>query len=390
MMRFRSGGGLLLGVFLAACSYGQALKSETVANPSSAGSVQGNWSLTADGKPLFSWVEAADDESATLRYAIRNGAQWSQPRTIAAKRQFFRHPAEAPGVTALKDGSLVAYWVEMPPDSEAEIVHISASKDGVRWTTPVIAHKDRSQNLHGLASMAASGDQEVSLIWLEALKGEDEPSVLKRTVVNAAGAVVKEENLDTDVCTCCPTSVARTAKGLLVAYRGHNAQDIRDITVKRFEAGKWTPAKVISPDNWKINACPTNAASAAAKGDRVAVAWYTGAGNQYKTQLAFSTDGGATFGKPVLVSTGHSFGYTSVALDDEGGAVISWLEQGKEATGLLARYVTAAGVAGPVLQVAQGGKQGLGYARLLQVGKETWIAWGNSDGAKVQTARLTK
>ncbi len=389
-MLSRSGSGLLLGIFLAAFSHGQALKSEAAANPAPQGSTQANWSLTADGKLLMSWVEVAEDESSTLRYVIRNGAQWSPPRTIATKRQLFRHPAEAPGVVSLKDGTLVAHWVEMPPDSEAEFAYVSSSKDGTRWSAPVMAHKDRSQNLHGLASMTASGEQEVSLIWLEALKGEDEPSVLKRTVVNAAGAVVREENLDTDVCTCCPTSVVRTAKGLLVAYRGHNAQDIRDITVKRFEGGKWTPAKVVGTDNWKINACPTNAASAAAKGDRVAVAWYTGAGNQYKTQLAFSTDGGATFGKPVLVSTGHSFGYASVTLDDEGGAIVSWLEQGKDTTGLLARYVTSAGVAGPVLQVAQGSKQGLGHPRLLQLGKETWIAWGNSDNAKAQTARLTR
>ena len=32
-------------------------------------------------------------------------------------------------------------------------------------------------------------------------------SVLKRTIVNASGAVVREESIDTDVCTCCPTSV---------------------------------------------------------------------------------------------------------------------------------------------------------------------------------------
>ena len=157
----------------------------------------------------------------------------------SAKRTFFRHPAEAPEVVSLKDGTLAAHWIEMPPDSEAEFVYVSTSKDGTRWSAPVMAHKDRSQNLHGLASMVASGDQELSLIWLEALKGEDEPSVLKRTIVNASGAVVREESIDTDVCTCCPTSVVKTTKGLLVAYRGHTAQNIRDINVKRFENGRW-------------------------------------------------------------------------------------------------------------------------------------------------------
>ena len=389
MMHFRYGASVL-GMLLAASLQGQTLKMEAFANPAPQGSNQANWSLTADGKPLLIWVEPAGEEAATLRYAVRTGAQWSQPRTVAAKRTFFRHPAEAPEVISLKDGTLVAHWIEMPPDSEAEFVYVSASKDGTRWSAPVMAHKDRSQNLHGLASMVASGDQEISLIWLEALKGEDEPAVLKRTVVNAAGAVLKEESLETDVCTCCPTSVVRTTKGILVAYRGHNAQDIRDIAVKRLEGGRWTPAKIVNADNWKINGCPTNAASASAKGDRVAVAWFTGAGNDYRTQLAFSPDGGVTFGKPVLISTGHSFGYASTALDDEGGAVVAWLEQGNNTARLLARYVTPAGVAGPALQVAQGTKRSLGHPRLLQMGKETLIAWGDSQDAKAQTAKLTK
>jgi hypothetical protein len=47
-------------------------------------------------------------------------------------------------------------------------------------------------------------------------------------------------------------------------------------------------------------------------------------------------------------------------------------------------------VAGPVLQVAEGGRMGLGYPRLLhslQMG-ETFITWG--DPKQIQTARLKK
>jgi len=59
-------------------------------------------------------------------------------------------------------------------------------------------------------------------------------------------------------------------------YRDHTPEDIRDIAVIRFENGHWSMPKTLYADKWKINACPTNAASAAAKGERVAIAWYTG------------------------------------------------------------------------------------------------------------------
>jgi len=373
--------------------FGQTLKVEAVANPSGATSLQAHWGTAQDGSPLLSWVETTKDGSHTLRYAIRRGAQWSEPRTIVANRHFFRQPAESPAVISFSDGSLLAEWVEIPPGSgEAEYMYVSASKDGIKWTAPVMAHKDRSPVQHALASMAASGDREASVIWLEALKGEDDPSALKRTVVSSDGKVVKEEILDPDVCTCCPTSVVKTAKGLLVAYRDHSPQEIRDIATLRFENGRWLPTKILNSDKWEINACPVNGASAAAKDNRVAIAWHTEAQDSPRTQLVLSTDGGGTFSKPISISAGNSFGHVSAALDDQGGALVSWLEEGTGAEGvrLLVRRVTAAGVAGPVTQVAQGSRSSIGYPRLLHAGSETWIAWGNSGAAKIQTARITK
>ena len=372
---------------------GQALRVDLVPNPSGAGSLQAHWGTTADGGTLLSWLEKSKDGSLALRYATRRGAQWSEPRTIVANRQFFRQPAESPSVISFPNGSLLAEWVELPPGSgEAENLYVSASKDGIRWTAPVMAHRDRSPVQHALASMVASGDQEASLVWLEALKGEDAPSALKRTVVTSDGRVVKEETLDSDVCTCCPTSIVKTSKGLLVAYRDHTQLDIRDIAVIRFENGRWLPSKILNPDKWEINACPVNGAAAAARNNRVAIAWYTEAQDSPRTQLLLSDDGGATFAKPVRISTGNSFGHTSVALDDQDGALVSWLEEGTGADGvrLLARRVSSAGVAGPVILVAKGSRSSIGYPRLVQAGGETLIAWGNSGTTKIQTARLAK
>ena len=374
-------------------AFGQNLKVEPIANPSGPTSLQAHWSMTPDGSPLLSWAEIQKDGKQNLRYAIRRGGQWSAPRTIVAGRHFFRQPAESPSVISFADGSLLAEWVEVPEgSSEAEYIYVSASKDGIQWTPPVMAHQDRHPVQHALASMAASGDREASLVWLEALKGEDEPSALKRTIVGSDGKVVKEETLDSDVCTCCPTTIVRTSKGLLVAYRDHTPKDIRDIAVIRFENGRPLPSKILNPDQWEINACPVNGAAAAAKDNKVAIAWYTESQDTAKTQLVFSSDAGGTFSKPIRLNAGNSFGHVSVALDEEGGAFVSWLEEStdSDATRLLIRHVTGAGVAGPVSQVSQGSRQALGYPRLLHVGNETWIAWGNSGNAKVLTARVTK
>ena len=374
----------------AACAFAQGMKVETVANPSNPGSIQANWSATQDGKPILSWVETEKDESLTMKYSIRTGDTWSQPRAIAAHRAFFRQPAELPGMVALKDGTLLAHWVEMPEGGDdAEFLYVTASKDGVNWTKPALAHKDKSMVQHGLASMAVSGEKEASVMWLEALKGEDGPVTLKRTIINNQAVVIKEEALDMDVCQCCPTAIVDTAKGLLVAYRDHTKEDIRDISVIRFEGGKWSQSQNINPDKWKLNACPTNAAAAAAKGNQVAISWFTGAQEKPRVQAIFSADNGATFGKPVLVSTGRAFGYTSIAMDDAGNALVSWLEQSGTDTKILARSVAANGTLGAVTAVTQGSRRALGYPKILRAGGDTWVAWAGSENPmKVQTVRL--
>jgi hypothetical protein len=381
---------LIFVLSLSAAVFGQGFRAEPLANPSADGSVQPDWSTTPDGSAILSWIEPVKNGEYSLRYAVRKGAAWSEARTVIAGRHFFRQPAEAPEVVQIGDKLWLAHWVEMPKEeSEAEYIYVSSSVDGTRWTAPLMAHLDRSAVQHGLVSMAASGPNEASLFWLETPKGDDGPGYLMRSVVDGSGKEIKEERLDDDVCDCCPTAVARTAKGLIVAYRDHTPDNVRDIAVLRFENGKWAPSKIVHADNWRLDACPVNAASIAAKGDHVALAWFTGATQPAKVQMLFSNDGGATLGKVLQVSTGAALGNTSLALADDGGAIVSWLE--RTASGdarLLVREISSAGVAGPVVQIAEGGKTPFGYPRMFHSAAGTFIAWGG--GGKLETAQLRK
>jgi hypothetical protein len=379
---------LLLFLAAGACGFAQTLKPVAITNPSVAGSIQPNWAVAADGSALLSWVEPAKDGTYTLRYAARKGAAWSEARTIASGRNFWRHPAEVPELVTLGDGTLLAHWVEKGKESsDAEFILVSSSTDGIHWTAPVMAHKDRTQVQHGLASIVASGPKEASILWLQALKGDDGPVSLMRTIVGADGKEIKEEELDKNTCECCPTSVVKTGKGLLVAYRGRTAKDIRDINILRFENGKWSASKNLNPDKWEITACPVNAASAAAKDNRVAISWYTEADDMPRVQLVFSSDAGATFTKPTVVSTKDTLGYASTALSSDGGAFVSWIEEGEKSSSVKVRLVSPAGVAGPVVQIAEGARAGLGYPKLVQAGSDTWIAWGDAKTG-IKTAQL--
>ncbi len=376
---------ILAGLTL--CAGALAQSPAPVTNPVPKGSIQPNWSTAADGSAFLSWVAPGNAGAYTLQYAMRRGSQWSEVRTIASNRRFFRHPAELPELLSLADGTLVAHWVETgAQEGEAEYIFASTSRDGIHWSSPLMAHHDKSAVQHGLASIVASGRSEASIFWLQALKGEDGPVSLMRTVIANDGREIREEEIDKDVCSCCPTSAVRTASGLLVAYRAHTPQDIRDIAVRRLDGGQWSPLKILNPDKWRINACPVNAAVASAAGDRVAIAWYTAADSAPRVQIAFSSDNGRTFSKPVKVNTARSSGYASVALNEDGRALVSWIEDGVKSSRLLVRLASPAASDAPV-QIAQGARQDLGYPRLARIRGENWIAWGEANGA-VRTALL--
>ena len=85
----------------------------------------------------------------------------------------------------------------------------------------------------------------------------------------------------------------------------------------------WRPAGGRCPfrvhrDNFKIEGCPVNGPAIAARGKDVVVAWFTAPNEMNRSYLAFSHDGGRTFGAPVRADDEESLGRVVVALEKSG------------------------------------------------------------------------
>jgi hypothetical protein len=111
---------------------------------------------------------------------------------------------------------------------------------------------------------------------------------------------------------------------VIVAYRGRTEGEIRDIRVVRYAAGRWSHPVTVHDDGWEIPACPVNGPSISARGDTVALAWFTAADDVPRVWVAFSRDGGRTFQEPLLVDGERPLGRVSVSAI-EGGALVAWL-----------------------------------------------------------------
>jgi hypothetical protein len=357
---------------------------------------------------ILSWLEL-QDTTAILRYSERGtGGSWSAPRTITRGTDWFVSEVDMPAVLRMRNGSLVAQWLKAVDLAlEAYDVRLAFSRDdGQSWSEPLAPHHDGTTAQHGFVSLfewpeAAGGG--LGLVWLDgrkmAAEGVDPPSdemSLYRARFDTGGKQVEEAALDGRVCECCATGVAVASAGPVVAFRDRSSKEVRDIYVARATGTTWEAPTTVHADNWTIDACPVNGPAVAASGSAVAVAWFSQPGEDGHAFVAFSSDGGRTFGAPVRVDDVASLGHVGVTLLDDGAAVVSWVEFDGGAS-FRARRVDGAGMRGAPLRIAGGkGRFVSGIPRVIRQGDAIVFAWTESGGedpgasqrVKVATAPL--
>jgi hypothetical protein len=363
------------------------------------GSAEPNLTLGPDGRAYLSWIEPAPDSAHALRFAVLEGGRWSEPRTIASGRDWFVNWADFPALAVLPGNRMAAHWLQRSGTNKyAYDVRVAVSSDGgATWTPGVVPHTDGTQTEHGFVSMWPAGDS-VALVWLDGRKfkpSADEHAAgnemtLRYTTVGADGRAAPDRELDGRVCDCCQTGMAMTGRGPLVVYRDRSPTEVRDIYVTRYVNGAWTPGAPVHPDGWVMPACPVNGPQADADGDRVAVAWYTGADSTAQVKVAFSSDAGATFATPTRVDAGNPEGRVDVVLLRD-GALVSWIERTgeKEAEVRVRRVGTDGRMGEPRTVAGSSAARSSGFPRMVPAGENLVFAWtAPGDSSRVRAASV--
>jgi hypothetical protein len=246
----------------------------------------------------------------------------------------------------------------------------------------VTPHRDRTETEHGFVTLLAEGG-DARAVWLDGRKfagrgpGDEGAEMTVRTaVLDARGRISAEAELDARGCECCATAAARTARGIVAAWRDRDAHEVRDIALARFEGGRWTKPYVPHRDGWTIAGCPVNGPALDAAGDRVAIAWFTGANDTARVLAALSRDGGRAFGTPRRIDSGTPLGRVGVAAMPDGGALISWMETAGEDVRLMLRAVRGDGSMGePAFVAFVSGARASGFPQILRIGSDVFMGW---------------
>jgi len=367
--------------------------------PTPAGPNSATPDLHARGEDVtLSWIEK-EDRRATLKFSTFEQGRWSEPRTVAEGTNWFVNWADFPSVVRQPDGTLAAHWLVMSGGGRyAYDVNISQSRDGGKtWTRPIVPHRDGTRTEHGFVSLFPWSNGRTGAVWLDGRKfkepeagqaaqgpakgpahdGHDAGNemTLRFAALDAGGALGEEIELDGRVCECCQTSAASTGDGVVVAYRDRSPGEVRDISVVRFAKGRWSAPATLHADNWEIHGCPVNGPSVAVDGRRVAVAWFTGAQDVARVKVAFSGDAGATFGRPLEITSGRTIGRVDVVMLAD-GALVTWLDGNEVSTWIKAMRVRPDGSRDAPFVVSEAtASRRSGFPRMARAGNTVFFAW---------------
>jgi hypothetical protein len=365
--------------------------------PASQPAAQPSLSKSPEGQLNLSWIERTDS-GHRLQFARYHQGRWTATQTIAQGNDWFVNWADFPSTSATADGTLWAHnLVKRGKGSYAyDVVLYRSSDGGKHWSKPMTVHDDRTESEHGFATLWPWSKNEIAIAWLDgrhtatgndhsqhdahsATKKADmnKAMTLRAATFNRQGRKTREWLLDSSTCDCCQTDSSLTTQGPVVIYRNRTADEIRDIQIMRFVAGRWLAPQAVAPDNWTMPACPVNGPAIATQGQSLWAAWYTAAGGVPALRMAYSGNSGERFTHDATLRRGASVQGRVDLQADQKGAWLLWTEETEQQSLWLQPIDRRLQARAPAARLAtlQGRGRATGFARMQLADGRAYIVW---------------
>ncbi len=348
------------------------------------------------GVTYLSWVKKTKEKS-TLSFSSLNEGKWSIPTVINSGENWFVNWADYPTLVTDGSGNMIAHYLEKSEKGKYTYdVKLTTSTDrGKTWNASKILNEDGKKAEHGFVSLIPYKEN-YFVAWLDGRdaaqevegghsEGHQGQMTLRGALISKTGAKSSEWELDSRVCDCCQTTAAITTNGPVVIYRDRSPDEVRDISIVRFVNGQWTQPKTVFSDNWKIAGCPVNGPRVDARGNHLALAWFSSPDKKGQVSVIFSQDGGANFGSPIRVDEGQGIGRVDIVMLDEKTAMVSWME----GAAIKAAKIYADGTKEPSITIASSSQsRSSGFPQMVRSGKSLVFAWTDEKLKKINTAQL--
>lgn len=374
--------------------------------------VEGDSSLSrlvtgANGDVYLSWVSRQDEMSA-LSYSKLLEGTWQAPQEITRGDDWFINWADFPSLVVNED-AMAAHWLRRSAQGTYDYDVNAAFYDAASqsWGEAITVHKDGVSAEHGFVSMLPMSEGRTFITWLDGRNtrmgaGEegteaahDGPSMGGAMTVRAGifdrdGNTLNDWQLDARACDCCQTSAALAASGPVVVYRDRSEEEMRDIYITRLIDGHWSEPVAVYQDDWKIAGCPVNGPAVAARGEQLAVVWFSAKDDSPEVKLALSNDSGATFSAPVMVASETTNGRVGASFLASGKLALSWMDTRGDSAQLMLGLYDADGQLLDRVQVAEGqASRRSGFPVIASAVEDVYMTWTDIAGdSQVKVARI--
>jgi hypothetical protein len=337
----------------------------------------------------LNWMTLNVEGRPTGQGVISEGSNW------------FVNWADIPALVVLDNGDWVAFWLERndPDMPEGYDIRVVRSIDrGKTWSSPMSPHRDGTKTQHGFVSMIADGEDRVLMSWLDGRRAADAaagatshaahdhesaPMSLRSAVIDRAGNITREYEIDNRTCSCCQTDMARGNEQKLIVYRDRTEAEIRDISVAINSLGRWEAPSVVHDDQWKIEGCPVNGPAIAANGERGLIFWPTVTDDKMTLRYVVADSPRALSDKPQMrtlpVTQMPSGRVDAIAWKD--GFLLTWISRARDRPAVDYAYVHPDGRVEAGLSIAEPALRGraTGFPRAASDGKTAIVVWPELD-----------
>ena len=314
-----------------------------------------NPNVIADSKGRFylAYVERKAGRSNLFVRSSAEGQDWSEPVRVnnidgdAAVRS-----ENPPKLAVAPGGDLYLCWANERERWKGDI-RFSRSTDAGRSFSPAITiNSDASAPPagHAFQSIAVDSKGIIHIAWIDERnkKPADRGAEIWTSRSSDGGLTFsRDRKILSDVCECCRTALAVDSAGrVFLSYRTvpRKGAMYRDIVVAiSRDSGITFKPRIVSQDNWEINACPIAGPSLSIdRSGAVSIVWFTGGGEH--PGLYYATFGKDSFSPRKRVDPNRRPGKHAhmTALQDgrlaiawegvEDGPVVRWGLLGSEET----------------------------------------------------------
>ncbi len=372
-----------------------------IENPAGDGARYPNLASDQDrGSVIASWLVPSDTLSQ-LFWAKYEYSEWSEPLEIARGDSFFVNWADFPSVANWQGRPLAAHWLNrVPGGTYAYHLNMSFYDSTSTWQEAFTPHLDRSPTEHGFASLLPMDSSSVFALWLDGQNmasmthGHMQPKkdnkdgksdlttamTLRSVILHSDGTKSDELQVDSAVCECCQTSLARSGDNIIAVYRNRDEYETREIfkAVYSLTNQKWSEPVQLSNDGWVISGCPVNGPQIAAYDKIVIATWFNAANNEPKTYAAVSYDGGLTFDNPILLAEDITAGRVDVAFNSTGVALLTWVSTGDTST-VIGRIWENGLLHEPIIFGEIPGTRASGFPRSAGIDEDFLVMWTDAE-----------